>query len=81
MAKRTSVNAIQDIHDLRQLANIVIDKRNGKRSALTLRKSSVLMLSQLSDLIVAGTVCIMLFFTVAVAPTIFIVLPAKWAAA
>ena len=32
MAKRTSVNAIQDIHDLNQLANIVVDKRNGKRS-------------------------------------------------
>ncbi len=39
------------------------------------------MLSQLSDLIVAGNVGIMLFFTVAVAPTIFIVLPAEWAAA
>ena len=32
MAKRTSVNAIQDIHDLSQLANIVVDNRNGKRS-------------------------------------------------
>ena len=32
MAKRTSVNAIEDIHDLSQLANIVVDKRNGKRS-------------------------------------------------
>ena len=32
MAKRTSVNAIQDIHDLSQLATIVVDKRNGKRS-------------------------------------------------
>ena len=32
MAKRTSVNAIQDIHDLSRLANIVVDKRNGKRS-------------------------------------------------
>ena len=32
MAKRTSVNAIQDIHDLSQLASIVVDKRNGKRS-------------------------------------------------
>lgn len=32
MAKRTSVNAIQDIHDLSQLANIVVDKRSGKRS-------------------------------------------------
>ncbi len=32
MAKRTSVSAIQDIHDLSQLANIVVDKRNGKRS-------------------------------------------------
>ena len=39
------------------------------------------MISQLSDLIVAGNVGIMLFFTVAVAPTIFIVLPAEWAAA
>ena len=32
MAKRTSVNAIQDIHDLSLLDNIVVDKRNGKRS-------------------------------------------------
>ena len=32
MPKRTSVNAIQDIHDLSQLASIVVDKRNGKRS-------------------------------------------------
>ena len=32
MAKRTSVNAIQDIHDLSQLASIVVDKRSGKRS-------------------------------------------------
>ena len=32
MAKRTSVNAIEDIHDLSQLGNIVVDKRNGKRS-------------------------------------------------
>lgn len=39
------------------------------------------MLIQLSDLIVAGNVGIMLFFTVAVAPTIFMVLPAEWAAA
>lgn len=39
------------------------------------------MLTQLSDLIVAGNVGIMLFFTVAVAPTIFMVLPAEWSAA
>ena len=32
MAKRTSVNAIEDIHDLSQLGNIVVDKRNGNRS-------------------------------------------------
>ena len=32
MAKRTSVNAIEDIHDLSQLGTIVVDKRNGKRS-------------------------------------------------
>ena len=32
MAKRTSVNAVQSIHDLSQLANIVVDKRSGKRS-------------------------------------------------
>lgn len=32
MGKRTSPNAIQDGHDLSQLANIVQDKRNGKRS-------------------------------------------------
>ena len=40
-----------------------------------------MMLTQLSNLIVAGNVGIMLFFTVAVAPTIFMVLPAKWSAA
>jgi Domain of unknown function (DUF4149) len=39
------------------------------------------MLQQLSDLIIAGNVGIMLFFTVAVAPTIFMVLPAEWSAA
>ena len=39
------------------------------------------MLTHLSDLIVAGNVGIMLFFTVAVAPTIFMVLPAEWSAA
>jgi Domain of unknown function (DUF4149) len=39
------------------------------------------MLAQLSDLIVAGNVGIMLFFTVAVAPTIFMVLPPEWSAA
>ena len=32
MAKRTSPNAIEDAHDLSQLASIVQDKRNGKRS-------------------------------------------------
>lgn len=32
MGKRTSPNAIQDANDLSQLANIVQDKRNGKRS-------------------------------------------------
>ena len=32
MGKRTAPNAIQDIHDLSQLGNIVVDKRNGKRS-------------------------------------------------
>ena len=32
MGKRTSPSAIQDAHDLTQLANIVQDKRNGKRS-------------------------------------------------
>jgi hypothetical protein len=32
MPKRTSVNAIQDIHDLSQLASIVVDKRSGKRA-------------------------------------------------
>ena len=40
-----------------------------------------MMLAQLSNLIVAGNVGIMLFFTVAVAPTIFMVLPAEWSAA
>ena len=33
MAKRTSPNAIADANDLSQLANIVQDKRNGKRSS------------------------------------------------
>ena len=32
MGKRTSPNAIEDANDLSQLANIVQDKRNGKRS-------------------------------------------------
>ena len=32
MAKRTSPKAIEDANDLSQLANIVQDKRNGKRS-------------------------------------------------
>ena len=32
MGKRTSPNAIKDANDLSQLANIVQDKRNGKRS-------------------------------------------------
>ena len=39
------------------------------------------MLTQVSDLIIAANVGIMLFFSVAVAPTIFIVLPAQWSAA
>ena len=39
------------------------------------------MLTQISDLITAANVGIMLFFSVAVAPTIFIVLPAEWSAA
>ena len=39
------------------------------------------MLTQLSDLIVAANVGIMLFFSVAVAPTIFVVLPQEWASA
>lgn len=39
------------------------------------------MLTQLSDLIVAANVGIMLFFSVAVAPTIFMVLPPEWSAA
>ena len=32
MGKRTSPNAIKDANDLSQLANIVQDKRNGKRA-------------------------------------------------
>ena len=32
MGKRTSPKAIEDANDLSQLANIVQDKRNGKRS-------------------------------------------------
>ena len=39
------------------------------------------MLNHLSDLIVAANVGIMLFFSVAVAPTIFVVLPQEWASA
>ena len=39
------------------------------------------MLSQISDLIVAANLGIMVFFTVAVAPTIFVVLPQEWASA
>lgn len=39
------------------------------------------MLTHLSDLIVAANLGIMLFFTIAVAPTIFIVLPQEWASA
>ena len=39
------------------------------------------MLTQISDLITAANVGIMLFFSVAVAPTIFMVLPAEWSAA
>ena len=39
------------------------------------------MLSQISDLIVSANLGIMVFFTVAVAPTIFVVLPQEWASA
>ncbi|MDB5777826.1 MAG: hypothetical protein JWP79_608 [Polaromonas sp.] len=39
------------------------------------------MLTHFSDLIVAANAGIMLFFTVAVAPTIFAVLPQEWASA
>ena len=39
------------------------------------------MLTQVSDLIIAANVGIMLFFSVAVAPTIFMVLPAEWSSA
>ena len=39
------------------------------------------MLTHISDLIVAANAGIMLFFTVAVAPTIFVVLPQEWASA
>ena len=39
------------------------------------------MLTHLSDLIVAANVGIMLFFSVAVAPSIFVVLPQEWASA
>ena len=37
------------------------------------------MLAHLSTFIIAANVGIMLFFTVAVAPTIFVVLPQEWA--
>ncbi len=39
------------------------------------------MFTHISDLITAANVGIMLFFSVAVAPTIFMVLPAEWSAA
>lgn len=39
------------------------------------------MLTHLGELIVAANVGIMLFFSVAVAPTIFVVLPQEWASA
>jgi Domain of unknown function (DUF4149) len=39
------------------------------------------MLTHISDFITAANVGIMLFFSVAVAPTIFTVLPAEWSAA
>ena len=39
------------------------------------------MLTYISDLITAANVGIMLFFSVAVAPTIFMVLPPEWSAA
>ena len=39
------------------------------------------MWSYLSSLLIAGNVGIMVFFTVAVAPTIFTVLPPQWSAA
>ena len=39
------------------------------------------MLAHLSTFIIAANVGIMLFFTVAVAPTIFVVLPQEWASA
>ena len=38
------------------------------------------MLTQISDIITAANVGIMLFFSVAVAPTIFMVLPPEWSA-
>ena len=40
-----------------------------------------IMLNQTSNFITAANVGIMLFFSVAVAPTIFTVLPAEWSAA
>ena len=39
------------------------------------------MLTQISDFIVAANLGIMVFFTVAIAPTIFVVLPQEWASA
>lgn len=39
------------------------------------------MLTHISDLITAANVGVMLFFSVAVAPTIFMVLPLEWSAA
>ena len=39
-----------------------------------------IMLNQISDLITAANVGIMLFFSAVVAPTVFMVLPAEWSA-
>ena len=39
------------------------------------------MLPYFSNLLIAGNIGIMLFFTVAVAPTVFTVLPPQWSAA
>ena len=39
-----------------------------------------MLLAQISTLIVAANVGVMLFFSVAVAPSIFVVLPSQWAA-
>ena len=52
-----------------------------KCSSNSTHRKFLKVFSQISDLIVAANVGVMLFFSVAVAPTIFRVLPPQWSAA